>query len=73
VTRLAFFTPLHPKDAGAWADSFSGITDHNEELLWSVGGLVEIDVVIGPYTPAKSRASPDARRRAGDHRHASCV
>jgi glycosyltransferase involved in cell wall biosynthesis len=42
--RIAFFTPLNPVR--------SGISDYSEELLPYLARHADVDVVIGPYTPA---------------------
>ena len=52
--RLAFFTPLNADRRGPWASAFSGLSDHNEELLASLAGLADVDVVVDGYQPANA-------------------
>jgi len=52
--RLAFFSPLNADRSGPWVSAFSGLSDHNEELLASLAGLVDVDVVVDGYQPANA-------------------
>lgn len=50
--RLAFFSPLNADKSGPWASTFTGLQDHNEELLASLGEIATVDLVVDGYQPS---------------------